>query len=111
MKLLVKKIAIHRIFINYLDPLVNRIDSIYGIDFVEGSSTKLLAYSLICRVLEVNELSSSVDSKKLHMDRTKMDSLIGFSARIVERFRILVYLADSADNISPFVLTLYQNLG
>ncbi len=39
------------------------------------------------------------------MDRTKrhVDEKIAYIDRIVQRFRILVYLADSVDSIRPFV--------
>ena len=69
-------------------------------------STKLLAYSSIevCRPLDVDELTSSVDSRP-HLDMTKRNcgDKIAYRDKIVQQFRILVYLADSVDSIRPFV--------
>ena len=86
--------------------MVNVILSLHTVEFVKGCSTKLFAYSSIeeCRPLDVGEITSSVDSRP-HMDRTKRNcgDKIAHSDRIVQQFRILVYLADSVDSIRPFV--------
>ena len=84
-------------FIKYLDPLVNEILSLETVEFIKGCSTKkLLAYNSKCRSLAAGELTSSVDSRP-HMDRTKRHcgDKKAPSDRIVQQFRILVYLADS----------------
>ena len=43
-------------FIKFIGPLVNVILSLDIVEFVKGCCTKLLAYSSICRKLEVGEL-------------------------------------------------------
>jgi len=92
--------------------LVNVILSLDTVEFVKGCSAKLLAYSSICRKLEVGELTSSVDSRP-HIDRTKrhVDEKIPHSDRIVQQFRILVYLADSVDSIRLFVTHAVPEFG
>ena len=62
--------------------------------------------------LDVGELTSSVDSRP-HMDRTKRNcgDKIAHSDRIVQQFRILVYLADSVDSIRPFVTHAIPEFG
>ena len=96
-------------FIKFLIPLI--ILSLDTVLFIKGCSTKLLAYSSICRPLEeVDEITTtSVDSRP-HMDKTKRhcDKKIAHSDMIVQHFRILVYLADSVDSIRPM---LYPSLG
>ena len=107
-----EKISHTQFFIKYSDPLVNEILSLETVEFISGSSTKLLAYSSIevRRQLALNELTSSVDSKP-HMDRTKRTGKIAYIDRIVQRLRILVYLADSVDSIRPFVTHALPELG
>ena len=106
------KISHTQFFIKYLDPLINVILSLHTVEFIKGSSTQLLAYSLICRKIEVGELTSSVESRP-HMDRTKrhVGEKIAHSDRKVQMFRILVYLADSVDSIRPFVTHALPNFG
>ena len=79
---------------------------------MKGSNTQFLAYSSICRPLALNELTSSVDSRP-HMDRTKrhVDEQIAYIDRIIQRFRILVYFADSVDSIRPFVTHALPEFG
>ena len=108
------KISHTKFFIKYLDPLLQKILSLDTVDFISGTSTKMLAYSSIevCRPLDVDELTSAVDSKP-HMDRTKRHSedKIAYSDRIVQQFRILVYLSDSVDSIRPFVTHAIPEFG
>ena len=108
------KISHTQFFIKYLDPLVQEILGLETVDFISGSSTKLLAYSSIevCRPLADGELTSSVDSKP-HMDRTKRHcgDKIAHSDRIVQQFRVLVYLSDGVDSICPFVTHALPELG
>ena len=77
------KISHTQFFKKFLDPLVQEILSLDTVDFISGSSTKLLAYSSICRPLEVDEVTSSVDSRP-HMDRNKrhVDEKIAYSILI-----------------------------
>jgi hypothetical protein len=108
------KISHTQFFIKYLDPLVKEILSLKTVQFIKGCNTKLLAYRSIevCRPLEFDELTSAVDSKP-HMDRTKRHSedKIAYSDRIVQQFRILVYLSDSVDSIRPFVTHAIPEFG
>jgi hypothetical protein len=101
-------------FIKYLDPLVKEILRLETVQFIKGCSTKLLAYSSIdeCRPLADGELTSSVDSRP-HMDRTKKNcgDKIAYRDRIVQQFRILVYLSDSVDSIRPFVTHALPEFG
>ena len=106
------KISHTQFFIKYLDPLVQEVRGLKTVQFIKGCSTKLLAYRSIevCRPLDVDELTSAVDSKP-HMDRTKRHCLLAHRDRIVQQFRILVYLADSVDSIRPFVTHAITEFG
>ena len=108
------KISHTQFFIKYLDPLVQEILSLDTVQSIKGCNTKLLAYRSIevCRPLDVDELTSAVDSKP-HMDRTKRHSedKIAYSDRIVQQFRILVYLSDSVDSTRPFVTHAIPEFG
>jgi len=106
------KISHTQFFIKYLDPLVQEILSLDTVDFISGSSTKLLAYRSIevCRPLDVDELTSAVDSTP-HMDRTKRHCLLAYRDRIVQQFKILFYLSDSVDSIRPFVTHAIPEFG
>ena len=103
------KISHTQFFKKFLDPLVQE-----TVQFISGSSTKLLAYSSIevCRPLADGELTSSVDSRP-HMDRTKRNcgDKIAHRDRILQQFRILVYLSDSVDSIRPFVTHAIPEFG
>jgi hypothetical protein len=108
------KISHTQFFKKFLDPLVQEVRSLDTIDFISGSSTKLLAYSSIevCRPLADGELTSSVDSRP-HMDRTKRNcgDKIAYRDKIVQQFRILFYLSDSVDSIRPFVTHALPEFG
>ena len=106
------KISHTQFFIKYLDPLVKEILRLKTVEFTKGCSTKLLAYSSICRPLDVGESTSSVHSTP-HMDRTKRNcgENIAYRNREVQQFRILVYLSDSVDSIRPFVTHALPEFG
>ena len=99
-------------FIKYLNPLVQEILGLESVEFTKGCSTKLLAYSSICRPLYVGESTSSVHSRP-HMDRTKRNcgENIAYRNREVQQFRILVYLSDSVDSTRPFVTHALPEFG
>ena len=77
-----------------------------GISLVKGSSLKLLAYSSKLRVLDRGESSISRDSVP-HMDRTRNVN----SPATHDRFRVLVYLADSVDSCRNFVTHALPEFG
>jgi len=106
------KISHTQFFIKYLDPLVKEILSLKTVQSIKGCNTKLLAYRSIevCRPLDIDELTSAVDSKP-HMDRTKRHCLLACRDRIVQQFRILFYLSDSVDSIRPFVTHALPEFG
>ena len=109
------KISHTQFYKKFLNPLVQEVRGLKTVQFIiSGSSTKLLAYSSIeeCRPLADGELTSSVDSKP-HMDRTKRNcgENIAYRDRIVQQFRVLVYLSDSVDSIRPFVTHALPEFG
>ena len=95
------------IFFNkYLSPLVNCLLETKGISLVKGSSLKLLAYSSELRVLDRGESSIPRDSVQ-HMDRTRGVNRPASH----DRFRVLVYLADSVDSGRNFVTHALPEFG
>ena len=108
------KISHTDFFKKFLNPLVQEVRGLDSVQFISGSSTKLLAYSSIevCRPLGVGESTSSIDSRP-HMDRTKRHcgDNIAYRDRKVQQFRILVYLSDSVDSIRPFVTHALPEFG
>ena len=106
------KISHTQFFIKYLDPLVKEILSLKTVQSIKGCNTKLLAYRSIevCRPLDVDELTSAVDSKP-HMDRTKRHCPLAYRDRVVQQFRLLFYLSDSVDSVRPFVTHALPEFG
>ena len=95
------------IFFNkYLSPLVNCLLQTTGVSLVKGSSLKLLASSSELRVLDRGESSISRDSVP-HMDRTRDVQCPDTH----DRFRVLVYLADSVDSCRNFVTHALPEFG
>ncbi len=78
-KTISNKISHTQFFIQYLDPLVQKILSLDTVAFISGTSTKMLAYRSIeaCRPLDFEELTSAVPSKP-HMDRTKRQCSLAY---------------------------------